>query len=42
VKDGDCIGGFTNAKWISKEKVVEDSDAMLFNLSKQRDFPLSK
>jgi BTB/POZ domain-containing protein KCTD9 len=40
VKDGDCIGGFTKAKWSSGDvKHIADSDAMLFNLSCCRHFP---
>jgi hypothetical protein len=42
VKDGDCIGGYTEAQWSSKGKKVEDTAAMLFNLSKQRHFPLTQ
>ena len=33
IKDGDCIGGFTTAYWSSDGKHVDDSEAMLFNLS---------
>jgi hypothetical protein len=36
VKGGDCIGGYTKALWSSPPfpgKYVDDSDAMLFNLS---------
>jgi hypothetical protein len=33
VKDGDCIGGYTKAKWISDQRIIADDDAMLFNLS---------
>ena len=39
VKDGDCIGGYTKAQWSSEDKSVRDSNAMLFNLSKERHFP---
>jgi hypothetical protein len=39
VKDGDCIGGYTSAYWSSENKLVGDSDAMLFNLSYKRHFP---
>jgi hypothetical protein len=42
IKDGDCIGGYTNTLWLSpwlRDKYVVDSDAMLFNLSCQRHFP---
>jgi hypothetical protein len=40
VKDGDCIGGYTNFYWHSEVgKFVGDSHAMLFNLSKQSHFP---
>ena len=40
IKDGDCIGGYTKAQWESVDggKWVDDSDAMLFNLSRQRHF----
>ena len=40
IKDGDCIGGYTKAQWESDDdgKRVDDSDAMLFNLSRQRHF----
>lgn len=33
VKDGDCIGGYTNVEWSSDEKYKSDSEAMIFNLS---------
>ena len=40
IKDGDCIGGYTNAQWKScSGKYVSDKFAMLFNLSFQRYFP---
>jgi hypothetical protein len=41
IKDGDCIGGYTNAQWSSDERIkhVADSEAMLFNLSCKRHFP---
>jgi hypothetical protein len=41
IKDGDCIGGFTNAQWSSpnQHKYEGDQDAMLFNLSFCRHFP---
>ncbi len=43
VKDGDVIGGYNKAQWLSIPiqyvKYVGDSDAMLFNLSCQRHFP---
>jgi hypothetical protein len=39
VKDGDCIGGYTEAEWTSIGKAVGDSAAMLFNLSQKRHFP---
>ena len=39
IKDGDCIGGFTNAQWSSDTtKFVSDSDSFLFNLSSSRQF----
>jgi hypothetical protein len=41
VKDGDCIGGYTTAKWSSEtDKGFKDTAAMLFNLSQERHFPL--
>jgi TLD len=39
VKDGDCIGGFTNALWSSDNTFGSDKDAMLFNMSSRRHFP---
>ncbi len=43
VKDGDCIGGFTTAQWLSVDggspKFNLDSDSFLFNLSSSRHFP---
>ena len=39
IKDGDCIGGFTNASWSSDGEDFPDSGAMLFNLSTKRYFP---
>ena len=36
LKNGDCIGGFTNAQWSSDDEYVADSGAMLFNLSRER------
>ena len=42
IKDGDCIGGYTSAKWKSDNKTVVDNDAILFNLSRQRKFLNSK
>lgn len=39
VKDGDCIGGFTNAKWSSDNNIEYDKTSMLFNLTQQRHFP---
>ena len=39
IKDGDCIGGYTNAQWSSDDDRVVDSGAILFNLSQQRVFP---
>ena len=40
IKDGDCIGGYTKAQWESVDggKIIGDSDAMLFNLSRQLHF----
>jgi hypothetical protein len=42
VKDGDCIGGYTSAKWSLDTPLVYDNMAMLFNLSKERCFPHTK
>ena len=45
VKDGDCIGGFTNAKWEDDPNPGEckgDTHALLFNLSTFRQFKGSK
>lgn len=43
IKDGDCIGGFTNASWStpnSEEKEFKgDIRAFLFNLNTQTTFP---
>jgi hypothetical protein len=39
ILDGDCIGGYTKAKWSSDNVYVGDSDAILFNLSCSRQFP---
>jgi hypothetical protein len=39
IKDGDCIGGYTKAKWSSIDVDFADSEAMLFNLSCCRHFP---
>lgn len=41
VKDGDCIGGFTKAKWSPPPygQYFEDSDSLLFNLSCFRRYP---
>ena len=41
MKDGDCIGGFTNAQWSSPEEWEEKSDAgaMLFNFTTHTSFP---
>ena len=33
IKDGDCIGGYTEAEWNSSYSHKEDSNAMLFNLN---------
>jgi hypothetical protein len=40
IKDGDCIGGYTAAKWYSSPggEWVNDTNAFLFNLSKERQF----
>ena len=45
VKEGDCIGGFTTAQWLSDPwpgTFVRDNEAMLFNLSTCRFFPTNK
>jgi hypothetical protein len=41
---GDCIGGYTKAKWTSEKssKFVGDSNAILFNLSRNSHFPSKK
>lgn len=42
VKDGDCIGGYTEAQWSSPKdttEYIDDSDAMIFNLTSSRNFP---
>jgi hypothetical protein len=39
IKNGDCIGGYTNALWSSETKFICDSESMLFNLSCCRCFP---
>ena len=40
VKDGDCIGGYTEAEWSSDgKKHICDNDTFLFNLSCSRLFP---
>ncbi len=33
IKNGDCIGGYTSAKWESERKYSSDSEAFLFNLT---------
>jgi hypothetical protein len=38
IKNGDCIGGYTNAKWTIDNKGAQDNDAMLFNLSQCRHY----
>jgi hypothetical protein len=38
IKDGDCIGGFTNAYWDSDDRFFSDIDSFLFNLSSSRKF----
>ncbi len=38
IKNGDCIGGYTNALWTSEGKLISDNQAMLFNLSRGRYF----
>ena len=44
IKDGDCIGGYTNASWQSPESGLNigNSDAFLFNLTRCRHFPSLK
>ena len=44
IKDGDCIGGYTVAQWLSLSSDDDnhsghDCDAMLFNLNSRRHFP---
>jgi hypothetical protein len=39
IKDGDCIGGFTETELTSDNKDFGDTSAMVFNLSLQRHFP---
>jgi hypothetical protein len=41
IKDGDCIGGYTKAKWSSPHDgiFIEDSYAILFNMTSCRNFP---
>lgn len=34
IKDDDCIGGYASISWESEYKIVNDSNAMLFNLNK--------
>ena len=36
IKNGDCIGGYTQVPWTSDGYDRGDSEAMLFNLSRQR------
>jgi TLD len=44
VKNGPCIGGFTEKQWEANEKgkPVDDSKAMLFNLTNKRFFKCKK
>ena len=42
VKDGDCIGGYSKAKWTSDRCFIGDSAALLFNLSSCVHFPIKK
>jgi hypothetical protein len=39
IKDGDCIGGYTNVEWNCSHRHFGDSAAMLFNLTSRRHFP---
>jgi hypothetical protein len=42
IKDGDCIGGFTTAKWFTPQGgdvFSFDKDSMLFNLNKNLHYP---
>jgi hypothetical protein len=42
IKDGDCIGGYTDRSWESADedgKWKADSSAFLFNLTRSRHFP---
>jgi TLD len=38
IRDGDCIGGYTNSEWSSDYEYVRDFGAILFNLSTQTHF----
>jgi hypothetical protein len=40
VKNGPCIGGYTEAKWNSKRGYVNDCSAFLFSLTAQIRFPV--
>ncbi len=44
IKNGDCIGGFTNAQWSSPYSFEEKKDdtAVVFNLTRHRSFPVNK
>jgi hypothetical protein len=43
IEDGDCIDGFTNAKWASGNGEYKyDNKAFLFNLDFERSFPCKR
>jgi hypothetical protein len=44
VKDGSCIGGFTQQQWENTDKQVKknDDNAKLFNITQQLVFPVCK
>ena len=40
IKDGDCIGGYTEVQWLSnRTQSKADKNAMLFNATSRRKFP---
>ena len=42
IQNGDCIGGYTKAKWSSSFTDKCDNSAVLFNLTARRSFPSKK
>ncbi len=44
MKDGPCIGGFTQQHWESTDEIVNknDDNAKLFNITQQLVFPAKK